>query len=361
MRPAGNRRFAFTLVELLVVIGIIAVLIGILLPALTQARRAANTIKCSANIRTILQGMQMYVGAYNGALPGSAWTSGAFIFKKDNIPAYPGSSGGMTISNNWLPLICHINDWQSPIAKMLGIKFDEGGDLNANRIPRFIALMNRPEFHCPENDVIAGPNGTPTYPATQFSSYVVAVCFMYVRNTTGSNSDIAGVQEIGETHPRTDHNVPPGYFPKITKVGQLANKVFIACGGKYSGAGTPPSMPLSLRFDWGGSYADRGPWLTVNSCWDRSNAPGNGGSPTIQDARLYSFRHGKKIENGPADSYKFTVGFYDGHVETMGDLQGSDPKMWMPKGSTLGNLTTRVFKDVRDLYYPGVTTNVTIP
>ncbi len=59
----------FTLVELLVVIGIIAVLVGILLPALNKARESANTIKCSANVRSIGQGLAMYVTNNKGFYP----------------------------------------------------------------------------------------------------------------------------------------------------------------------------------------------------------------------------------------------------------------------------------------------------
>src|SRR5438034_2245737 len=66
---ARRARRGFSMIELLVVIGIIAVLVSILLPAIAAARRQANTLKCLSNLRQLGYGFHAYAHNHKGALP----------------------------------------------------------------------------------------------------------------------------------------------------------------------------------------------------------------------------------------------------------------------------------------------------
>ena len=104
------KRHAFTLIELLVVIAIVAVLAGLLLPAISVVRGAATQVTCVSNQRQSLMAILAYAGDWNGLTPCADGNQGS-------APWTPFSSSWhwytALLRNEYLPNGC-VEQWAAP-------------------------------------------------------------------------------------------------------------------------------------------------------------------------------------------------------------------------------------------------------
>ena len=303
--PRRTRR-AFTLVELLVVIGIIAALIGILLPVLSGVQARGRDLKCQSNIRQFLLAFQGYAAENKGSMPYGLY------YVPENPATYGPGAGGSTRFVSW--------------ASMIGKYVVKGaaGDNENNNFPDVL--------QCPEAQLV--------YP------HVVGYCANMVvfpsrpdEYSVSGNLNVIPPARLNQLFPHNalvwDTSVSPGLE---NNVGYLVGADIDDVQRFWQGARSPQYRYYDPRDVYGtvlivSGYGNNRP-LKFNGQWKNidpsANVNNNGpGYPYQGNLR---FRHGKETT--------VNVGFADGHVEGIKakfnpdkSMKSSDAirKLWMPR------------------------------
>ncbi len=329
---AGRRApFGFTLIELLVVIAIITLLVSVTLPSLSAARRVAQRVVCGASLRSSCQMMASYGQANDDAIIGSPGTSGLYLANPPASGPFPGPC-----TTRW---------------DFMGVMALEAGDesvLDENPSTRFHRIRTMKMFQCASNPYFAEPYGT-QFAQDAGAGPMIALNtsrnFMFRGGTPSpAQSNLVGLIFNG---PGYEETLPREYGPVLTRVGDMARKVFVADGARFSTCSQQPTFEVDAGTRWGGSHADIAPYKVgpgLSKSWDRSAAAGNAlagaacATPGWVDARQYAYRHNASALvpcSARGDAYRGNFAFFDGHVETLGDLESSNPYMWVPARSTV--------------------------
>ena len=224
--------------------------------------------------------MQIYASQNNGAIFGSAWTTGRFIYN-DPHPVTAGtvtvgSIDGNPVSDTNCPNIMGIFDWMSPAAKVMGLQFEELGDITS-RQTRWNVINNEGVFTCPENTLLApwytGNSNYTSWPVSVLPSYNTAMLFLLERNNSTANVTSGATGATGRTVGRMNasgtQNESSNYNCRVSQVGDASRKIFIADGGRYSNPTTAIDLDLTFSGSNGGGFCDQGsPFLFSNS-WNR--------------------------------------------------------------------------------------------
>ena len=285
-----KRLRAFTLVELLVVIGIIAALIGILLPVLSGVQARGRDIKCQSNIRQILQAINGYAAENKGFLPYG------FYFDPSINDAHPDAYNAL---NTWDPKngTNRFVSWASQVGKYMVRKAD--GDNEDNNFP---PVLNCPEAEMSFHHIVGYVANFVAFPSPWYDRQINSTSrWIGPPKTSGLFGHNALIWDTAVS-PGLDNNV--GYLTGADIDGQRF----------WRGAQTPQYRFYDPADVYGrippGIFGNNKPVTMAPSgqTWKNIDPPDpTGNGPGIPYQGNLRFRHAKETA--------VNVGFMDGHVE----------------------------------------------
>jgi prepilin-type processing-associated H-X9-DG protein/prepilin-type N-terminal cleavage/methylation domain-containing protein len=296
---------AFTLVELLVVIGIIALLISILLPALGKARAQAQFVNCAANQRSILQAMILHASEHRGYMPVTGRVYGAATpagLADANQTHYSYFADGATPRPLPLP---------AALAASLGqkIRLDSWNnmmqDINSGKIGTI--------FLCPADK----ERGHPTTLIEDTSGWTHPAPAIQPITSYAFNEAALGFADVGGGRPPINHSRQRGNTARFPHPATL----FLMTDAKPRG-GDNAANPYQLYYE-----GDKGATLA-----DVYNSPGDGflatngqPGPAGNGSGKAGVGSGELFDKLRHPGRRMNVGFADGHVEGViiepGDLK----------------------------------------
>jgi prepilin-type N-terminal cleavage/methylation domain-containing protein/prepilin-type processing-associated H-X9-DG protein len=301
-RRAGGSAGGFTLVELLVVIGIIALLLSILLPSLNKARKAARTVQCASNVRQLVMAEMQY-------------------FADSKYRFSPYYNGGT--ANNGQAQKFQI-EWMSQANKPAQLNkvrlCPEASESNPAYTGNLNQNMPGGAFYAwgPGGQAMQDPNATIANQKQLMGSYTYNGYCLRGGDPSGNDGTLAGGGQAG--------NLAKLWVPPLRGAAELP----IICDGvwptvwpKESDA-NPPNIYLPAG----------GPPMSINDTnWKR----------------IVVARHG----------FAINVGFFDGHVgkTELPDLwklpwhgPSSGPNVWKPPTTTSNPSITQIQHNLKAMY-----------
>jgi len=366
-----RRRSGFSLVELLVVVAIIALLIGILIPAVGKARSVAESAVCGSNLKQVGTGFATYASQFNDYLPGPNTSGAPWVDQSEEVYLAPFSTWVSTTSvqavrgagqlDNAFPLLS--DDWYSPVfGESLSLPADDPSDPPVSGEPggwvRRMATIFENEFRCPSNksnyDKIYTGGATGGQAISQafdslpggikdiaYNSYSIPMALhMYQSNAaaaSGHRTTVGNIRPaayLGSFEANAINVGASGHRFKLSTAGNPSGKAAAYDGARYMRDGEV-SFSVDLTSSFGGNFMNRSPAL--NAEFDGTGNPykRNADGDLIGDARKMTYRHGDKIN----------VAFLDGHVEGLDNDASRTLEYFVPSGTRVKSATDKIMED----------------